>query len=74
MNPMRWHISCPDCGFVESEIESQKRYVKTKGAGYFDCPRCGAHYAADDFHDELDAKHMAQHHNHAKADLTSEEL
>jgi len=39
----------------------------------FDCPRCKSHYAIEDFNYEMNEKHMAQHHNHAKADLSQEE-
>lgn len=39
----------------------------------FDCPRCKAHYALEDFNHEMQEKLMAQFHNHAKADLTQEE-
>jgi DNA-directed RNA polymerase subunit M/transcription elongation factor TFIIS len=67
---MRWRESCPDCGFILTEKEEHE--LKRKNA--FDCPRCQAHYTAEDFLAELEQKHMAQHHNHAKADLTNEEL
>lgn len=73
MNPMRWHISCPDCGYIETEEQSQRRHVLNGGSGAFDCPRCGAHYSAEDFETEMEQKHMGQHHNHAKADLSGEE-
>lgn len=64
---MRWNASCPDCGQVITEAEY---YGMRNG---FDCPRCKCHYATQDFEEHLDEKHMAQHHNHAKADLTQEE-
>ena len=73
MNPMRFNVSCPDCGFVETEHEAKLRYVATKGNGSWDCPRCKCHYSGEDFDEHMNEKHMAQHHNHAKADLTNEE-
>ncbi len=71
MNPMRFNTSCPDCGYVEDELEKRKRRLRQKG---FDCPRCGAHYTEEDFLNHLNEKRQAQYHNHAKADLTDEEL
>lgn len=69
MNPMRWNECCPDCGFVIDEYESNM----VRAGGAFDCPRCKAHYTKEDFRHEMHEKHMAQHHNHAKADLSQEE-
>ena len=68
-NPLRWRESCPDCGFINTEFEGE-RLERGKG---FTCPRCGVHYSAEDFHEEMEAKHQAQYHNHAKADLSQEE-
>lgn len=68
MNPMIFHESCPDCGHVLEEGE----YKRATIVG-FDCPRCKCHYDFDDFCHEMDEKRMAQHHNHATADLSSEE-
>jgi hypothetical protein len=69
-NPLRWRICCPDCGWIP---DNEDFAMKVEN-GYipFDCGRCGAHYATVDFEAEMDAKHQAQHHNHAKADLQSE--
>ncbi len=69
MNPMRYRECCPDCGFVLTEIESI--YLEHKKT--FDCPRCHAHYALEDFAIEMREKQQAQFHNHAKADLSGEE-
>lgn len=70
-NPLRWRICCPDCGWIpEDRFLAEQFELGTKP---FDCGRCGAHYSADDFALEMDAKHQAQHHNHAKADLSQEE-
>ena len=68
-NPLRWHESCPDCGFILTDIESAMLEARKT----FDCPRCSAHYALDDLMHETNEKHMAQHHNHALADLSGEE-
>jgi len=62
MNPMRFHISCPDCGFPD-EVQANE----------FDCPRCGAHFSQEDFNAELHEKAMAQYPRIAKADLSQEE-
>ncbi len=70
MNPMRFNQSCPDCGFVADEHKIERDMFHGLG---FNCERCGAHYARDDFMAELEQKHMAQYHNHAKADLESEQ-
>lgn len=70
MNPMRFNVSCPDCGQVIHERDWLKSFDQAEN---FTCIRCGAHYSKDDFNNELYEKHMAQHHNHAKADLTQEE-
>lgn len=68
-NPLRWRESCPECGFILTDIEAQQ----VEGRGAFDCPRCQAHYTSEDFARETNEKHMAQHHRHAEADLSGEE-
>lgn len=71
-NPLKWRVSCPDCGYIVTDEDYRKRLVD--GHEGFDCPRCAAHYSAEDFHEELRQKHMAMHHNLAQADLSQEEL
>jgi ribosomal protein S27AE len=44
---MRWKISCPDCGFIIGEHGDLHDTDK-----HFDCPRCGVHYAKQDFWEE----------------------
>jgi hypothetical protein len=76
MNPMRFHESCPDCGLIVDDgfAYSDERRVRCVDKSYnFTCPRCKAHYSKDDFIEALYEKSMAQHHNHAKADLSQEE-
>lgn len=68
-NPMRWRETCPDCGYILEPIDS----AKIERDRQFVCPRCDVHYGLEDFMEEMNQKHMAQHHRHAKADLTGEQ-
>lgn len=69
-NPMTWRDSCPECGYIyHNEIELQGMLQ----SGAVDCPRCKVHHTTEDWMAEANEKHMAQHHNHAKADLSNEE-
>lgn len=67
MNPIRIHISCPDCGWLNDSWLNEPSDVP------FDCKRCGTHYSVQDFYEEHQQKLMAQKHNTAKADLSGEE-
>jgi transcription initiation factor IIE alpha subunit len=68
VNPKKFHESCPDCG-LPLTLDQAETLEHHKG---FDCERCKAHYASEDFAKENSEKAMAQFHNSAKADLTNE--
>ncbi len=51
---MRNHIGCPDCGRTIT-IEMPEAQCCNEGVP-FDCTRCGAHYAHEDFWKEHEFK------------------
>lgn len=63
---MRLHASCPDCGLIIdngfAEIAGRTIRCMDKDCN-FDCPRCKAHYAGDDF---WESNHDKNAHVYAK--------
>lgn len=55
---MRAHCSCPDCGMILDADNWSQAFDK---ASNFDCPRCKAHYSAQDFEAESAFKHSREH-------------
>lgn len=66
-NPIRARVSCPDCGWIDFNKDPDAQMP-----GGFNCGRCGAHYAEEDFWKDHEQKLQALWTKRAQADLEYE--